>query len=173
MRASEVIMRIRTLLKKVPPEKKALSINDVIQEVVGLSAGQLARNEVTLRTELEVAPLVFADRVQLQQVLLNLILNGNEAMSRPGWQPRELVITSEQTGHNEVMVLVRDTGNGLDLKDHERAFDAFFTSKEGGLGLGLSISRTIVEDHGGRLWCTSNEGKGMSFHFTLPSTAGS
>jgi two-component system sensor kinase FixL len=115
---------------------------------------------------------VLGDRIQLQQVLLNLILNSNEAMSVPGWEPRELVITSQQTGLDEVMVTVRDTGIGLAPKNQGRVFDAFFTSKKDGLGLGLSISRTIIEAHGGRLWCTPNADRGATFQFTLPSEAG-
>jgi PAS domain S-box-containing protein len=172
MRASEVIKRIRTLLRKVPPEKRSLNIDDTIKEVIGLTAGQLTRNQVAVHTELEFSPPVLGDRIQLQQVLLNLILNSNEAMSVPGWEPRELVITSEQTGLDEVMVTVRDTGIGFAPKNQERVFDAFFTSKKAGLGLGLSISRTIIEAHGGRLWCTPNADRGATFQFTLPSEAG-
>jgi PAS domain S-box-containing protein len=172
MRASEVIKRIRTLLRKVPPEKRSLNIDDTIKEVIGLTAGQLTRNQVAVHTELEFSPPVLGDRIQLQQVLLNLILNSNEAMSVPGWEPRELVITSQQTGLDEVMVTVRDTGIGLAPKNQERVFDAFFTSKKDGLGLGLSISRTIIEAHGGRLWCTPNADRGATFQFTLPSEAG-
>jgi PAS domain S-box-containing protein len=172
MRASEVIKRIRTLLRKVPPEKRSLNIDDTIKEVIGLTAGQLTRNQVAVHTELEFSPPVLGDRIQLQQVLLNLILNSNEAMSVPGWEPRELVITSQQTGLDEVMVTVRDTGIGLAPKNQGRVFDAFFTSKKDGLGLGLSISRTIIEAHGGRLWCTPNADRGATFQFTLPSEAG-
>jgi PAS domain S-box-containing protein len=172
MRASEVIKRIRTLLRKVPPEKRSLNIDDTIKEVIGLTAGQLTRNQVAVHTELEFSPPVLGDRIQLQQVLLNLILNSNEAMSVPGWEPRELVITSQQTGLDEVMVTVRDTGIGFAPKNQERVFDAFFTSKKDGLGLGLSISRTIIEAHGGRLWCTPNADRGATFQFTLPSEAG-
>ena len=172
MRASEVIKRIRTLLRKAPPEKRSLNIDDTIKEVIGLTAGQLTRNQVAVHTELEFSPPVLGDRIQLQQVLLNLILNSNEAMSVPGWEPRELVITSQQTGLDEVMVTVRDTGIGFAPKNQERVFDAFFTSKKAGLGLGLSISRTIIEAHGGRLWCTPNADRGATFQFTLPSEAG-
>jgi PAS domain S-box-containing protein len=172
LRASEVIKRVRTLLKKGPPEKRSLNVNDTIQEVVGLTAGQLATNKVVVRTKLEYCPPVLGDRVQLQQVLLNLILNGSEAMNLPGWEPRELVISSQQAEPGEALVTVRDTGIGLDQKNQERVFDAFFTSKDDGLGLGLSISRTIIEAHGGRLWYTPNEGKGATFQFTLPSDAG-
>jgi PAS domain S-box-containing protein len=172
MRASEVIQRIRALLKKTTPEKKPLNINETTQEVIGLSAGQLAMNQVVLRTELATnPPHVLGDRVQLQQVLLNLILNANEAMSKPGWQPRELTISSQESDSSEVTVAVRDSGVGVRKEDEERIFDAFVTSKEGGLGLGLSLSRTIIEAHGGRLWTTPNEEQGATFMFTLPTSS--
>ncbi len=112
---------------------------------------------------------MIGDRVQLQQVMLNLILNGREAMSSPEWQTRELLLRSEQTGPGWVSVTVQDTGIGLHSNDYERVFDAFFTGKEGGLGLGLSISRTIIENHGGKLWAMPNEGRGASFQFLLPT----
>ena len=170
LRASEVIKRIRALLKKTGPAKSALSVNEFIQDVINFTSSELKQNRVSLCTELGVdLPLVSGDRVQLQQVMLNLILNGREAMSSPGWQTRELLLRSEQTGPNWVQVTVKDTGIGLGSNDHERVFDAFLTGKEGGLGLGLSISRTIIEDHGGRLWAMPNEGPGASFQFRLPT----
>lgn len=170
LRASEVIKRIRALLKKTGPAKSALSVNEFIQDVINFTSSELKQNRVSLCTELGVdLPLVIGDRVQLQQVMLNLILNGREAMSSPGWQTRELLLMSERTGPDWVLVTVKDTGVGLDPNDHERVFDAFFTRKEGGLGLGLSISRTIVEDHGGKLWAMPNEGLGASFQFRLPT----
>jgi PAS domain S-box-containing protein len=174
MRASEVIKRIRALLKKTVPEKAPLNINDTIQEVIALAASELAKNRVAARTELEAdLPPVIGDRVQLQQVMLNLILNANEAMSCADWQPRELFIRSQKMQPDQVIVAVRDSGTGFDPQAAERIFDAFFTTKthDGGLGLGLSISRTIIESHGGKLWATSNEGKGATFQFTL-STSG-
>jgi PAS domain S-box-containing protein len=170
LRASEVIKRIRALLKKTGPAKSALSVNEFIQDVINFTSSELKQNRVSLCTELGVdLPLVIGDRVQLQQVMLNLILNGREAMSSPGWQTRELLLRSEQTGPGWVSVTVQDTGIGLGSNDYERVFDAFFTGKEGGLGLGLSISRTIVEDHGGKLWAMPNEGPGASFQFRLPT----
>jgi PAS domain S-box-containing protein len=170
LRASEVIKRIRALLKKTGPAKSALSVNEFIQDVINFTSSELKQNRVSLCTELGVdLPLVSGDRVQLQQVMLNLILNGREAMSSPGWQTRELLLRSEQTGPDWVQVTVKDTGIGLGSNDHERVFDAFFTRKKGGLGLGLSISRTIVEDHGGKLWAMPNEGLGASFQFRLPT----
>ena len=98
-----------------------------------------------------------------------MILNGNEAMNSPEWETRELLLRSERSGPDRVLVTVQDTGIGLGSNDHERVFDAFFTGKEGGLGLGLSISRTIIEDHGGKLWAMPNEGQGASFQFLLPT----
>jgi signal transduction histidine kinase len=170
LRASEVIKRIRALLKKTGPAKSALSVNEFIQDVITFTSSELKQNKVSLCTELGVdLPLVSGDRVQLQQVMLNLILNGREAMSSPGWQTRELLLRSEQTGPGWVSVTVQDTGIGLGSNDYERVFDAFFTGKEGGLGLGLSISRTIIEDHGGKLWAMPNEGLGASFQFRLPT----
>jgi PAS domain S-box-containing protein len=171
LRASKVIKRIRALLKKTEPAKSTLNLNVVIREVIAIINEELKKNQISLVTEL--APdltLVIADRIQLQQVMLNLILNSNEAMSSPGWQTRELVLRSAQAGPGWVSVTVQDTGIGLGSNDHERVFDAFFTGKEGGLGLGLSISRTIIEDHGGKLWAMPNENQGASFQFLLPTT---
>ncbi len=172
MRASEVIKRIRAMLKKSVPEKTLLNMNETIHDVIGLTAGQLANSQIALRTNL--APdrlMVLGDRVQLQQVMLNLILNSNEAMSKPGWQFRELVIGSQLTKPNEITVEVRDSGLGFEQGNEDRIFDAFVTSKDGGLGLGLSISRTIIEAHGGRLWGTANEDQGATFQFTLPTSS--
>jgi PAS domain S-box-containing protein len=170
LRASEVIRRIRALLGKTTPEETWLSLNEVIQEVIPLVASELVRTEVRLRTELAAdLPPVRGDRVQLQQVILNLIVNGKDAVSGEGWQPRELLVSSRKSTPEEVLVAVRDSGTGLDPRDSERIFDAFFTTKPGGMGLGLSISRTIVEAHGGRLWATSNEGRGATFQLALPT----
>jgi PAS domain S-box-containing protein len=170
MRAHKVIMRIRALMKKNAHGKAPLDINETLQEVIALTAGELGKNQVLLRTELEAdLPPVLGDRVELQQVLLNLILNGCEAMSGSGWRPRELLISSRKCETDEVMVSVRDSGVGIDPQTAERLFDAFFTTKEGGLGLGLSISRRIIEAHGGRIWATPNEDRGATLRFTLPA----
>jgi PAS domain S-box-containing protein len=170
MRARKVIRRIRALLKKKAPEKSPLDINEALQEVIALTAGELGKNQVLLRTELEAdLPPVRGDRVELQQVLLNLILNGCEAMSVSGWRPRELLISSRKCETDEVMVSVRDSGVGIDPQTAERLFDAFFTTREGGLGLGLSISRRIIEAHGGRIWAARNEDRGATLRFTLPT----
>jgi C4-dicarboxylate-specific signal transduction histidine kinase len=174
MRASEVIKRIRASLKNAAPEKTPLNLNETIQETLALAAGELARSQVKVRTKLTASSQsVLGDRVQLQQVMLNLILNGKESMSRPGWQQRELLISTENTGPDEITVAVRDSGPGLDPQDQERLFDTFFTTKKNGIGLGLSISRTIVEAHGGRLWATTNEEVGATFQFTVPTSRGS
>jgi signal transduction histidine kinase len=170
MRAHKVISRIRALLKKNAHGKAPLDINETLQEVIALTAGELGKNQVLLLTELEAdLPPVMGDRVELQQVLLNLILNGCEAMNGSGWWPRELLINSRKCETDEVMVSVRDSGVGIAPQTAERLFDAFFTTKEGGLGLGLSISRRIIEAHGGRIWSAPNEGRGATLRFTLPT----
>ena len=168
MRASEVIKRIRDLLHKTPTERATLNINETIQEVIALVGSDVLRSKVELKAELEVdPPPVLGDRIQLQQVILNLILNAKDAMSGVETNPRELQITSRKNNAG-VMVAVRDTGHGLEAKDVERIFDPFFTTKPEGTGLGLSISRTIIEAHGGTLWATQNEDKGATIQFTLP-----
>ena len=138
--------------------------------MLALTAGELNKNGVNVRTELtQGLPCVIADRVQIQQVVLNLILNSKEAMSGAGWQPRELLIRSEKADPG-VLVTVTDTGVGIPPENREHAFDPFVTSKEGGLGLGLSISQTIIESHGGRLWTKpGHKGQGTTFQFTLPT----
>ena len=169
MRASEVIKRIRDLLHKDSPEKVPLNINETIQQVVALVDSDVLSSRIKLKTELvEDLSKVIGDRVQLQQVILNLILNGKDAMSGVKTHPRELLITSRKSKSGEVVVAVRDSGAGLDPKNVERIFDPFFTTKPEGMGLGLSISRTIIEAHGGTLWATPNEGRGATLQFTLP-----
>ena len=170
IRASEVIKRIRRLLKKSKGGKSSYSINNIIREVLALTAGELNKNGVNVQTELtQGLPCVIADRVQIHQVVLNLILNSKEAMSGVGWQPRELLIRSEQAEPG-VLVTVTDSGVGIPPENREQVFDPFVTSKEEGLGLGLSISRTIIESHGGRLWTTpGHKGHGTTFQFTLPT----
>jgi C4-dicarboxylate-specific signal transduction histidine kinase len=160
-------------LQNKAPEESLLSINETIEEVISVSATELVRNKVFLRTELEDnLPPVLADRVELQQVLLNLILNAIEAMSGEGWEPRELLIKSQKNKPDEIMVALCDTGSGFDPMISDRIFDGFFTTRKdgSGLGLGLSISRTIIESHLGRLSATPNEHKGATFRFTLPTS---
>lgn len=170
-RASEVIKRIRALSKKAPLQKAVLEINDVIQDVLLLVGTELAKNRVLLACDLKPdLPRVFGDRVQLQQVLLNLIMNGIEAMAGLSQKPGKLLIKSETTKDGQVLVSVRDSGMGVDAPNLEHVFEAFFTTKPEGVGMGLSISRTIVEAHGGRLWASPNDGAGATFQFTLPAT---
>jgi len=149
MRASEVIKRIRDLLHKTDVEKVPVNVNETIQEVLALVSSDVLRSKVELQIELEAdVPPVLGDRIQLQQVILNLILNAKDAMSGEQTNPREMQITSGKNSAGAVAVAVRDTGHGLEAKDVERIFDPFFTTKAGGMGLGLSISRTIIEAHG-------------------------
>ena len=169
MRASEVIKRIRDLLHKTPVEKAPVNINETIQEVIALVSSDVLKSKVELSAELaDDLPPVTGDRIQLQQVILNLILNGKEAMSEEHSHPRELLVSSGKNESDEVVVAVRDSGHGLGPGDVERIFDPFFTTKPEGLGLGLSISRTIIEAHGGTLWATPNVDQGATIQFTLP-----
>ena len=168
-RASEVIKRIRALAKKTPPQKANLEVNEVIDEAIGLVGGQLARQGVVLRKELVPnLPPVIGDRVQVQQVILNLIANGIEAMEGVTGRPRELSIGAKSTDDGRVLISVSDCGTGIEPESADHLFEAFFTTKQEGMGLGLSISRTIVEGHQGRLWATPNTQGGATFQFTLP-----
>ena len=167
-RASDVIAKIRALLRKTGTEKERLDMNDVIREVVALAQSEIRRNGVALRAQLEGdLPPVLGDRVQLQQVVLNLIMNGIEAMSAVGDRARELIISTQSGEIDQVHVTVQDSGIGLDPKSMERIFDAFYTTKSEGMGMGLAISRSIVENHDGRLWAVPNDGPGATFQFTL------
>ncbi len=167
-RAGEVIIRIRALLRKTDTEKARLDINQAIREVVTLTRNEAAGKGVAIRMELAAGlPPVLGDRVQLQQVILNLIMNGIEAMASVTDRPRELLIRSRQHESDKSLITVRDSGIGLGGQDLERIFDAFYTTKSQGLGMGLAISRSIVEDHGGRLWAVPNDGLGAIFQFTL------
>jgi signal transduction histidine kinase len=169
IRASEVIKRIRDLLHKAPSEKAPLNINQIIEEVIALVSSDVLRNRIKLWTDLAAdLPLVDGDRIQLQQVILNLILNAKDALSAVQTHSRELVVTSRKGESGEVLVAVRDTGHGLDQTTAARIFEPFYTTKTNGMGLGLSISRTIIEAHGGRLWATQNEEKGATIQFALP-----
>jgi PAS domain S-box-containing protein len=169
IRASEVIRRIRDLLHKAPLEKAPLNINETAQEVIALASSDVLRSKVELRTELAAdLPPVIGDRIQLQQVILNLILNARDAMSEVHTYPRELLLTTLKSKSSEVVVSVRDSGKGLEAKDVERIFDPFFTTKTEGMGLGLSISRRIIEEHGGKMWATPNDDTGATIQFTLP-----
>jgi len=170
-RASEVVRRIRALFTKTVPEKTRLDMNDLIREVCALMHAEAAHNRVVLALELAPdLPAVSIDRVQMQQVLANLMQNGIEAMSGVEGRPRRLVIRSERREAGEVSVAVEDSGVGIDPKDATRIFDAFFTTKARGMGMGLSISHSIVEAHGGRLWAAANRDYGATLQFTLPAS---
>jgi signal transduction histidine kinase len=172
-RASEVIRRVRSLLQRQVPERAELDINDIIRNTLALTRSELARHRVSVRTELrEDLPSILGDRVGLEQVLVNLILNAIDAMAGVAESSRALTIRSRADGTDGVVVEVEDSGKGLDPEHANRIFEAFFSTKPGGLGMGLSISRSIVEAHGGRLWATPNDGRGVTMHFTLPAEAG-
>ncbi len=168
-RAAEIIGRIRALVQKAPPEKNWLDLNDTVRDVIALARSELQGHRVLLRAELRGdLPPILGDRIQLQQVLLNLMMNAIEAMSGVGEGQRELVVRSARDESRSVLVAVQDSGPGPDPKSLERLFDAFYTTKAHGLGLGLAISRRIIEAHGGRLWATANAPRGAIFQFTLP-----
>jgi signal transduction histidine kinase len=170
-RASEVIRDIRTLVKKAQPHHEPIDLNELIDRTLILASGEMTRHQVELQTVLAAdLPSVLGDRVQLQQVLLNLIMNAMEAMSSISGRARVLTIRSERRETPEtVIITVRDSGVGLDPRKAERLFDAFFTTKPEGMGLGLSICRTIISAHGGRLSNANNEDHGATFEFTLPA----
>jgi predicted ATPase/signal transduction histidine kinase len=171
-RAAEIIARIRALAKKAPPQKDWIDIDDTIREVIALARTEMQRIGIALETRLSEdvhhVPLILADRIQLQQVILNLINNALEAMSGVDDGPRELFIRSGTDETQSVLVTVRDSGHGLDPTLLDRLFDPFYTTKPQGMGMGLAISRSIIEAHGGRLWATANDDRGSTFQFTLP-----
>ena len=169
-RASEVIRHIRAMFTKDTPERTMVQVNELIREVGALLQAGASRNQVELQTELAMdLPPAMGDRVQLKQVIVNLALNGIEAMGGVIDRPRRLVIRSESQNAEELLVAVRDSGVGIDPKAFRRIFDAFFTTKPQGMGMGLSICRSIVEAHGGRLWVSANSDYGATFQFTLPA----
>jgi len=171
-RASEVISRIRTLVKKTPPRSDLIDLNEVITEVFALAQSEVRRNRVSLQPQLSAdLPRVRGDRVQLQQVILNLIINGLESIAKSKDGTRELAVRSDRDKANNVVIAVSDSGEGLDTANTDRVFDAFFTTKPDGMGMGLAISRTIIESHGGRLWATANSPRGAVFQFSLPVDA--
>jgi C4-dicarboxylate-specific signal transduction histidine kinase len=169
-RASDVIYRIRGLLKETPPKRERAEINGAIRDVLELTRGEATKNGVSVRTQFaEPSPVVQADRVQLQQVILNLIINAVEAMSGMREGARELLICTGKAEPNGALVMVGDSGPGLDPKSADRLFEAFYTSKVQGMGIGLAICRSIIEAHGGRLWARANVPCGAIFQFTLPA----
>ncbi|HEX3680890.1 MAG TPA: ATP-binding protein, partial [Bryobacteraceae bacterium] len=167
-RAGHIVSRIREVFRKGTSQRALIDVNEVIQEMVSLLRGEVTRHSVSVRTELADIPQVVADRVQLQQVLMNLMLNGIDAMKDIDGI-RELVICTRQTEDGQLMVTVSDTGIGIPPQQADQIFNAFFTTKPQGTGLGLRISRSIVESHGGRLWASGNSPRGASFHLTLPT----
>jgi C4-dicarboxylate-specific signal transduction histidine kinase len=170
-RASNVIQRIRALAKRSAPQKVSLDVNDVISEAILLVQREVLSHGVSLRTELSSAlPPVLGDRVQLQQVIIDLLINGVEAMASVADRPRDLLIRSQHEAA-EVHIAVRDSGVGIDSGTAEQLFNTFFTTKPSGMGMGLSISRSIIRAHGGRLWVSPNPDHGAAFQFTVPVNA--
>ena len=168
-RATEIIDRLRSLYKKSPPQRELVEVNEIIHEMVELLRAEANQYAVSIRTDLVAdLPKITADRVQLQQVFMNLILNAIEAMKETGGV---LTVMTQLSQDGQLLISISDTGVGLPKEKNEQIFDAFFSTKPQGSGMGLSISRSIVESHGGRLWATSNNGRGATFHFTLPTPA--
>jgi signal transduction histidine kinase len=173
-RASSVLLRIRGLLRRGERLRECSDINDIIREVIALSDGELRPNGVSVRTEMsgKLSPVV-VDRVLLQQVMLNLVMNAVEAMRAVSDRERVLRIRTEEQSSGSIVVLVQNSGVGLDPKhSRRRLFEAFYTTKVQGIGMGLTTSRSIIEAHGGRLWAVANDGPGSTFCFTLPIDKG-
>ncbi len=169
-RASEIIARLRTLFSKKEAAAESVELNEAAREVLALSSDELQRNHVILRREFaNDIPRTTGDRVQLQQVILNLLRNASDAMSGVEDRPRVLVIRTEKDEGDGVRLTVRDSGVGKPPQDMERLFDDFYTTKSDGIGMGLSVSRSIIESHGGRLWATPNDGPRAKFSFSIPS----
>jgi C4-dicarboxylate-specific signal transduction histidine kinase len=168
-RMSEVISRLRALFSKKEPTTEPVNLNEAVVEVIALSIVDLQKNRVMLRPELaDNLPVVAGDRVQLQQVILNLLRNGSDAMSTIEDRARQLLIRTERDEGDRVRLTVQDAGVGFDPQAVDRLFDAFFTTKGDGMGIGLSVSRSIIERHHGRLWATLNDGPGAAFSFSIP-----
>ena len=164
--ASNIIDRLRSLYKKTPPKQELVAINEVVGEMAGMMRGEARGHGVSIRTDLkDDLPTAMADRVQLQQVLMNLMLNGIEAMKDTGGV---LTVKSQLRKDGQIEIAVKDTGPGLPVGKADQIFDAFFTTKPQGSGMGLAICKSIVESQGGRIWADGNGGRGATFHFTLP-----
>ncbi len=173
-RASEVITRIRSLITKATPEKTRVQINRAIEQTAAVAESQAANNNVAIKLELSPdLPIVFGDSIQLQQVILNLVVNGIEAMTSVTGGPKTLILRTEPEDKGHIRVSVQDSGVGLNEEVMRRLFEPFFTTRAKGMGMGLSISRSIIEAHGGRLWAESNGSGGATFQFTLPTEDGS
>jgi C4-dicarboxylate-specific signal transduction histidine kinase len=168
-RATEVIKRVRTMFAKRAPTLERVDLNDAAREVLTMSASELRQSGAVLQTEFaEPLPAILGDRVQLQQVILNLMMNGADAMASIEDRPRTLRVETAVDRSDSVKLLVRDAGVGLDPRGIEKLFEAFHTTKAHGLGIGLAISRSIIESHKGRLWGMANDGPGATFGFTIP-----
>jgi len=164
--ASEIINRLRSLYRKSPPKQELVAINEVIGEMVGMMTGEAREHGVSIRTDLKGdLPMTVADRVQLQQVLMNLMLNGIEAMKEMGGA---LTVKSQLREDGQIEIAVKDTGPGLPVSQVDQIFEAFFTTKPQGSGMGLAICKSIVESQGGKIWADGNNSRGATFHFTLP-----
>jgi C4-dicarboxylate-specific signal transduction histidine kinase len=169
-RAGEVIGRIRALVNKAPAKRGRLDINEAIREVIALTRREAERTGVKVRTQLsDSLPLIQGDRIQLQQVMLNLVVNAIEATSAVGGGPQDLLITAGTDEAGDILVAVQDSGAGLDPENLEHVFDAFYMTKSGGMGIGLAICHSIIEAHGGRIWAMSNSPRGAIFQFSLPA----
>jgi PAS domain S-box-containing protein len=168
-RASDVITRLRALLSKKDASTESVDLNEATREVIALSSSKLQKNKVILGLELaKNLPLITGDRVQLQQVILNLLANASDAMSTVDDRPRKLLVRTEEDEGDRVRLTVKDAGAGFDSQTAGRLFDAFYTTKDDGMGIGLSVSRSIIESHHGRLWATANDGPGATFSFSIP-----
>ena len=168
-RAGEVVRRLRGLAKRTEPQKIRLDFNEIIDDVLLVVEREILRHQVAARTELaDTLPPVLGDRTQLQQVILNLIMNALDAMASVTGRPRELIVRAQPHDHDHIIVAVQDCGIGFDANNENRLFTAFFTTKPGGMGMGLAICRSIIEAHGGRLWASPNAGPGATFQFILP-----
>jgi C4-dicarboxylate-specific signal transduction histidine kinase len=170
VRAGDIIGRIRDLIEKAPPRNDSVDINEAVREVIALTRGEAVKQGVSVQAVLgEGLPSIRGDRVQLQQVMLNLIVNAIEAMSATSEGPRDVLVSTAADSSNGVSIAVSDSGPKLTLEGFEHVFDPFFTTKAGGLGMGLSICRSIIEAHGGRISGKPNMPRGAVFHFTLPA----
>jgi signal transduction histidine kinase len=168
-RASEVIARVRTLFTKKELANESVDLNGATREVTALLLGELQRNRVSLQLELaQDLPTVTGDRIQLQQVILNLVRNASDAMAAVDDRPRQLLIRTQDEDGDRVRVSVRDSGVGVDPQNMTKLLDAFYTTKSDGMGIGLSVSRSIIEKHHGRLWAEPNDGPGATFLFSIP-----
>jgi C4-dicarboxylate-specific signal transduction histidine kinase len=167
-----VVSRLRALFSKKEATTEPVDLNEAARDVIGLLSRELQRGRVIVRAELaDDPPPVTGDRVQLQQVILNLLLNASEAMSGVEDRPRHLVVRTEREGDGGMRLTVRDSGVGFEPDVAEKLFEAFYTTKAGGMGIGLSVSRSIIAGHRGRLWATANDGPGAAFSFSIPGVA--